>query len=160
MQPKVVGLGWVLKLLMYMWYRTLLLFSHTVFFLQIVERQTSVSSTSCVVDNTVGNVVASHCQALPPVALFLSQSSWLQSVVFQFVALEFYPKSHSSWKPFSAVLKFITLFFPILMCKLSTVVSEKAGIDSELVTVTLLFGKKVDINEVAIKNIFCFADNS
>lgn len=31
-------------------------------------------------------------------------------------------------------------------------VSERAGIGSELVTLTLLFAKKVDIKEVAIKN--------
>lgn len=96
---------------------------------------------------------ASHCQAPPPVALFLSQSSWLQSVVFQ------------SPTPIPPSLKFLCwnlwlCCFLIPPCKLSAVVSKRAGIETELVSLTLLFGKKVHIKEVAIKNILCFANNS
>lgn len=81
---------------------------------------------------------ASHCQAPPPVALFLSQSSWLQSVVFQ------------SSTPIPPSLENLSvLFWNLSLCcflipprKLCAVVSKRAGTESELVSLTLLFGKK------------------
>lgn len=99
---------------------------------------------------------ASHCQAPPPVALFLSQSSWLQSVVFQ--SSTPIPPSLKNLSVLCWNLSLCCFFIP--PCKLCAVVSKRAGIESELVSLTLLFGKKVDIKEVAIKNILYFAKNS
>lgn len=98
---------------------------------------------------------ASHCQAPPPVALFLSQSSWLQSVVFQ-SSTPIPPLKNLSVLCWNSSL----CCFLIPPCKLSAVVSRRAGIETELVSLTLLFDKKVDVKEVAIKKFFCFANNS
>lgn len=112
--PTVVRLVWVLKLLMYMWYSNLLVVSCSIFLMKTDENEETdqglLSQLSYWQD--CRQRAAPRCQALPPVALFLSQSSWLQSVVFQFVALELYPLLLKTFRFCVETYRFFVFPFP------------------------------------------------